>query len=79
MNGTWMKWGNETCRYLGEWFSRPREEKVKRGYGTSILDVLKKGQVQCGWSEGEKPGSRIPQALTGQGKNLGLCAQYEER
>lgn len=28
---------------------------------------------------GEKHESRIPQALTGQGKNLGLCSQYEER
>lgn len=27
---------------------------------------------------GEKPGSSIPQALIGQGKNLGLCSQYEE-
>lgn len=28
---------------------------------------------------GEKRGSRIPQALIGQGKNFGLCSQYEER
>lgn len=28
---------------------------------------------------GEKPGSRIPQALIGQHKNLGFCSQYEVR